>query len=145
MSVQEKVNAIIADALYLEPEEVHANSNLMKDLGAESIDFLDIVFRLEKEFSIKIPKGTIEARARGSLSDDEFAVNGRLTDAALSQLRTVMPEADVDNLQPGLMVRDIASLFTVATFVRLVEDMMYGSDRKVAATPARGEQPAVSQ
>ena len=71
-----QVTKIIADALYVEIREVTPNTSLVKDLGAESIDFLDIIFRLEKHFSIKIPKGEIERRAQGTLSADEFAING---------------------------------------------------------------------
>jgi len=123
----EKVRDIIADALYLEKDEVTKEASLMKDLGAESIDFLDIVFRLEKEFGIKIPKGEIERRAKGSLSDVEFAVDGKLTDKAIAQLRKRMPEVSPDKLVPGLLVRDIPALFTVATFAAMVDHQLFGT------------------
>jgi acyl carrier protein len=122
----ERVQAIIADALYLDASEVTPESTLMKDLGAESIDFLDIVFRLEKEFSIKLPKGDIERRARGSLSEDEFAIDGRLTPRALEQLQRVMPEVDPAALKAGFLLRDIPSLFTVKTFSRMVDEQRFG-------------------
>ena len=96
----------------------------MRDLNAESIDFLDIVFRVEKEFGIKIPKGEIERRARGSLSDEQFAVNGLLTEAGLVQLRMAMPEVEADEIKSGLYLRDIASLFRVATFERMVREQL---------------------
>lgn len=123
----EKVRDIIADALYLEKDEVTKNASLMKDLGAESIDFLDIIFRLEKEFSIKIPKGEIERRAKGNLSDSEFAVDGKLTDLALAQLKKSMPEVSPDKLKSGLLVRDIPALFTVATFANMVDNQLFGT------------------
>jgi acyl carrier protein len=126
MNTLEKVQAVIADALYVDVAEVTADASLMQDLGAESIDFLDIIFRLEKEFGIKMPKGEIEKRARGTLSDDEFAINGRLTEAALRQVKHSMPEVNSENIRAGLMLRDIPSLFTVQTFVRMVEQQLFG-------------------
>jgi acyl carrier protein len=120
----EKIKEIIADALYVDVADVQAETNLMRDLNAESIDFLDIVFRVEKEFGIKIPKGEIERRARGSLSDEQFAVNGLLTEAGLVQLRMAMPEVEADEIKSGLYLRDIASLFRVATFERMVREQL---------------------
>ena len=127
MKVQDRVRAVIADALYLEPAEVRSDASLVKDLGAESIDFLDIIFRLEKEFSIKLPKGEIERRARGGLSDEEYAVDGRLTAAAIESLRRAMPEVSREWIKPGLMMRDIPALFSVATFERMVQEQLFGS------------------
>jgi acyl carrier protein len=119
-STFEKLQEIIADALYVEKSEAARDASLMKDLGAESIDFLDIIFRVEKEFGIKIPKGEIERKARGNLSDDEFAINGKITGRGLDQLRASLPEANAADLTEGLQVRDIPGLFTVATFENLV-------------------------
>jgi acyl carrier protein len=136
MSTLSKVQEVIADALYVETEEVLPEALLMDDLGAESIDFLDIMFRLEKDFSIKIPKGDIEKKARGTLSDDEYATNGRLSEAALEQLRAVMPEIAPTNIKTGLMVRDIASLFNVNTFVRMVDEQLQGAVAPIANVEA---------
>ena len=122
--MDQKVFQIIADALYVDLEEVTAQANLMNDLGAESIDFLDIIFRLEKEFEVKIPRGEIEQRAKGNLTDDEFAVDGMLTDIGLQRLQEVMPEIPADQFKSGLFVRDIASLFTAQTFVRMVQEQL---------------------
>lgn len=125
MSVSfEKVQEIIADALYVDKEEAGRDASLMKDLGAESIDFLDIIFRLEKEFGVKIPKGEIERKAKGDLSDDEFSINGKITGPGLDQLRSALPEANVDDIKEGLQMRDIPGLFTVATFERMVLDQL---------------------
>lgn len=120
----ERIQAIIADALYLEPSEVTRDSNLVRDLGAESIDFLDIIFRLEKEFSVKLPRGDMEKKARGGLTDDEFAINGVLQDKGLERMRKMMPEVNADAFKPGLNLRDLPSLFTVATFERLVREQL---------------------
>ena len=139
----EKIQNVIADALYVDKEEVVRDANLMKDLGAESIDFLDIIFRLEKEFDIKLPKGEVEKKAREGMSDDEFAVSGRLSDKALARLRDMMPEIAADQFKPGLMVRDIAALFTVATFERMVNEQLFGTTAGVSA-PARNSESTTS-
>ena len=124
----DRIKAIIADALYCDPQDVNGETNLMRDLGAESIDFLDIIFRLEKEFSIKIPKGEIERRAKGNLSDSQFAINGLLTAEGLQQLRLAMPEVDREEIRSGLYVRDIPTMFRVATFERLVREQRAAKD-----------------
>jgi len=131
-----KVRAIIADALYANPEDVTRDASLMRDLGAESIDFLDIIFRLEKEFSIKLPKGDIEKRARGGLSEEEFAINGLLQEKGLARLREVMPEVNQTAIRAGLYLRDIPSLFTAATFERMVAEQLGGSTRTNETAPA---------
>ena len=120
-----KVQEIIADALYVEIDECERGASLMSDLGAESIDFLDIMFRLEKEFSIKIPKGEIETKARGGLSDDEFAVGGVIQSAGLKSLTAAMPEVDASLIKDGLNIRDIPSLFTLNTlFAFILADLL---------------------
>ncbi len=118
--VSEKVQKIIAEALYVDETEVKADASLMGDLGAESIDFLDILFRLEKEFAVKIPKGEIEKNARGNLSDDEFSINGVIQPRGLEQLKVSLPEADLHEIREGLRLRDIPSLLKVATFEKMV-------------------------
>ena len=126
-----KVREIIAEALYLDLAEVTPDASLMKDLGAESIDFLDIIFRLEKQFGIKIPKGEIERKARGGLSDEEFAQGGVIQAKGLAALRHAMPEIDAGEIVDGLTLRDLPGLFNVATFARMVAE-------------AQGEAPAVA-
>jgi acyl carrier protein len=110
----------IAAALYMDVENVHANSRLITDLGAESIDLLDVMFRLEKEFGVKLRQGEIESQIRGDMSDAEFATDGVLSEKALGRLREVLPEADQAAMVPGLTLRDIAPLFTVETFAKMV-------------------------
>src|SRR5471030_2003140 len=89
-----KVSATLVEALNVDEDEIKRTSTLQGDLGAESIDFLDIVFRLEREFGIKIPRGELfpESIFQG---DPEFVENGRVTDKGLSELRTRMPFADL--------------------------------------------------
>lgn len=120
----DKIQEIISEALYCEKDQVTREANLMADLGAESIDFLDIVFRLEKAFSIKLPKGEIELKARGDLAEGEFEIHGVLQEKGLERLRSMMPEVDPTKIKQGLRVKDIATLFTVASFERMVLDRL---------------------
>jgi acyl carrier protein len=126
-SVEEVVCRIVAEALDQPPGEVTPASILMADLGAESLDFLDIVFKLEQTFHIQITRGEMERAARGDMSDDEFAPGGVLSEAGLARLRELMPEAK-DRITPGLRPRAILGLFSVQTFANIVR-------AKLAAQP----------
>ncbi len=114
------VRGAIAEVLGREESEVQPNSSLMNDLNAESLDFLDLLFRLESAFGIKIPRGGIQRATQGSLTEAEFQQNGVLTEAALERLRILMPEVDPARLKTGLTAREIPALFTPETFSRLV-------------------------
>lgn len=140
MQVFEQIQGIISEALYCEADQVTRDANLMTDLGAESIDFLDIVFRLEKAFNIKLPKGEIEAKARGTLQPQEFEVNGVLQEKALVRLSEIMPEIAKDRLKTGLKVKDIPTLFTVATFERMVLERLGQTDGQTASSQATSGQ-----
>ncbi len=111
---------IIADALARSRAEVHLHSRLVADLGAESIDFLDIVFRLEQAFAVRIPRGQILEAARGGLSEEEFHRDGVLTEAGLARVRALLDEVPASAFTPGLRVDDLPLLFTVETFCKLV-------------------------
>src|SRR5207237_9050309 len=89
-----KVSATLVEALNVDEEEIKPTSTLQGDLGAESIDFLDIVFRLEREFAIKIPRGELfpESIFQG---DPEYVRNGRVTQKGLQELRSKMPFAEL--------------------------------------------------
>src|SRR5216684_4445516 len=89
-----KVARVLVEALSVDEDEITPTASLQKDLGAESIDFLDIVFRLEREFGIKIPRGELfpESVFHG---DPEFVTNGRVTDKGLAELHAKMPYADL--------------------------------------------------
>src|SRR6202790_3436029 len=93
-----KVSATLVDALNVDHDEITPKSTLQGDLGAESIDFLDIVFRLEREFGIKIPRNELfpESIFQG---DPEFVHNGKVTDRGLSELRSRMPFADLGKFE----------------------------------------------
>jgi acyl carrier protein len=123
--VIEVVRLAVAEALAIEPADVSASSNLMHDLGAESLDFLDIVFKLEHAFGIEITRGEMEKAARGDMSDEAFAPGGVISDAGLERLRALMPEA-ADRIRPGLRPAQILSLFTVQTFASVVQGKLDG-------------------
>lgn len=119
-SVYPKVREIIADVLVIDEEDVSLNSRLISDLGAESIDFLDLVFQLEKEFSIKIPRGQLEKNARGDLAEDEFEKGGVLTVKGMQALKNYLSEVPGEYFKANMKVSEIPMLFTVETFCKLV-------------------------
>lgn len=119
-SVYPQVANIIADVLVVDEAEVALNKRLIEDLGAESIDFLDLIFQLEKTFNVKIPRGQIEKDARGQLSDAEFEQNGVITEKGLTALKNYLSEIPAANFKPGLKVNEIPTLFTVETMCKLV-------------------------
>src|SRR5678815_1661068 len=87
-----RVAGIMADALGCDAGEVKPDASLIDDLGAESIDFLDIVFRLERAFKVKIPRGKIVEQARGTLSESEFEKGGLVSDAGFAALKDYLSE-----------------------------------------------------
>jgi acyl carrier protein len=119
------VRKCIADALSLDLDKVALESNLMDELGADSLSFLDIVFRLEREFDIQITRGEMERAAKGTMSDEEFAPSGVISEAGLARLASLMPEAG-ERIKPGLRPGQILTLFTVRTFLNLVEGKLRG-------------------
>jgi acyl carrier protein len=115
-----KVREIIADVLVIDDSDIELSSRLISDLGAESIDFLDLVFQLEKEFSIKIPRGQIEKNARGLLLQEEFEQGGTITDKGLETLKAYFSEVPAESFKSAMKVSEIPLLFTVETFCKLV-------------------------
>jgi acyl carrier protein len=121
--IYEKVKEAIVEALGVESEEVEPNSALFDDLGAESLDLLDIVFRLEKTFDIKIPRGGIQQDmlvAEG-IKEEDVVVDGALTALGAEKLRERMSEVDKEKINEGFRTDDIPTLFTVQTFVNVVK------------------------
>src|SRR5438876_12068932 len=119
-AIYPKVAETIAEALGCDTEEVKPNSSLIDDLGAESIDFLDIVFRLERGFKVKIPRGKIIEEARGDLSESEFDQGGTVSEAGLVRLKTFLSEVPPERFKTPLKVADIPRLFTTETFCKMV-------------------------
>src|SRR5947207_11602213 len=118
--IYSKVSATLVEALNVDEEDIKPTATLQGDLGAESIDFLDIVFRLEREFGIKIPRGELfpESIFQG---DPEFVQNGRVTEKGLSELRARMPFADLNQFEQNPEVSAISDLFTVEMIARYIQ------------------------
>ena len=128
-----KVRDAFAAALGLEDDEVEMDGKLIEDLGAESLDFLDIVYRLERAFDIKIPRGGIEGTAQEEAG--QYEVDGILTDAGLAALRQLMPEVPAAEFVDGMRVTEVPEVFRVATFYNLVCHLM---DQKANGDGATG-------
>ncbi|MFT5450022.1 MAG: acyl carrier protein [Gammaproteobacteria bacterium] len=120
MAVFPTVAAAIADALGLDAEDVKLDASLVEDLDAESIDFLDLVFRLERAFKLKIPRGKVVEEARGDLSEAEFEQKGVVSEAGLERLRSFLTEVSAERMQAPLRSEDIPRLFTAETFCKMV-------------------------
>lgn len=120
MAIFPKVAETMADALGCDVEKVKPDSSLINDLGAESIDFLDIVFRLERGFKVKIPRGKIVEEARGPLSEAEFESGGVVTDAGVARLKFFLSEVPADRFKTPLKVLELPKLFTTETFCKMV-------------------------
>jgi acyl carrier protein len=119
-AVLPKVADTIADALGCDLNQVKPDASLIGDLGAESIDFLDIVFRLERTFKVKIPRGKLVEDARGDLPEAEFEKSGLVTDAGVQRLKIFLSEVPATKFPAPLKVADIPRLFTVETFCKMV-------------------------
>lgn len=120
LAVYPTVAETMADALGCDVEQLGLDVPLIEGLDAESIDFLDIVFRLERVFKVKIPRGKIVEDARGDISEAEFEQEGYLTEAGLTRLREFLTEVPVQRFVSPMKVEDIPRLFTVETFCRVV-------------------------
>lgn len=116
----EEVKEVLIDALGLDDDEVTEDATLMGDLGAESIDFLDIVFRLEKSFEIKIPREELFP-AETLMSNPEFVSGGKLTEKGLTELREKMPHTDISDFENDPDVNKMADLFTVSSVVNFID------------------------
>ena len=123
MDIESRGQSAIAEALALRPSEVALDHYLTDDLGAESLDYLDVVFRLESAFGIQITRGEMERAARGDLTDEQFAPDGIVSELGLARLRELMPES-AERIHPGLKPTRILELFQVRTFVRIVREKL---------------------
>jgi acyl carrier protein len=117
-----KVQAVLVDALGVDEEEVTPTAVIKDDLGAESIDFLDISFRLEKAFGIKIQKG--EMMPEGMANDAELVQDGKITEAGVALLKKQMPHSDLSQFAPGTEIEKMSRLFTVDAIVNFVENKL---------------------
>jgi acyl carrier protein len=109
--VFEKVQEALVDALGVDDEDVTPSATMVGDLGAESIDFLDIVFKLEKGFGIQIPRD--ELFPDDILTNAEFVKDGKVTADGLVKLKARMPFADLSKFEKNPLVQDFGNLLTV--------------------------------
>lgn len=116
--VFQKVQAALVEALGVDDDEVTPDATIIGDLGAESIDFLDIVFRLEKAFAIKIT--TSELSAEDILTNPEYVHDGKVTAAGLVELKKRMPFADLSKFEQNPQVQNFGNLLTVNDLCRFV-------------------------
>jgi acyl carrier protein len=114
-----KVQEALVDALGVDEDEVTPQATLQGDLGAESIDFLDIVFRLEKAFDIKIERG--ELFPEDILNNAEFVEDGKVNAAGLAKLKERMPFADLSKFEAEPNVLNLSKQLTVQDMCNFVE------------------------
>lgn len=117
------VQTAVVDALGVDEDEVTPEATLLGDLGAESIDLLDILFRLERKVGVKIQASDLAAYVQGGIPDEEFGDdNGIITPKGLAQLKKVMPQIDEDELAGKLEAEKVMSLFTVQNLADMVAE-----------------------
>jgi len=124
--ILQQVQEILIDALGVDDDEVTLEATLMGDLGAESIDFLDIVFRLEKAFSIKIPREELFP-AESLMNNPDFVSNGKLTEAGLNEIREKLPHTDLSEFENDPDLNKLGDLFTVNAIVNFVDNRLNAS------------------
>jgi acyl carrier protein len=117
--VFKKVQTALVDALGVDEEEVTPQATMVGDLGAESIDFLDIVFKLEKSFGIEIPRK--ELSPEDILTNAEYVQDGKVTAAGIAELKRRMPFVDFAKFESNPQVREFSNLLTVGDLCRYVE------------------------
>ncbi len=115
-----QVKDVLVDALGLDDDDVTEDATLMGDLGAESIDFLDIVFRLEKAFNIKVPREELFP-AEAVMNNPEYVSGGKVTAKGLAELKSKMPHTNFSEFEKNPDVNKIADLFTVSAIVNFIE------------------------
>lgn len=118
-----KVQRAFMEALELDEDEVGWDSKILDDLGAESLDLLDVVFRLERAFDIQIPRGGLEAQAK-EVDGAPGEVDGKLTEAGAARLRELMPEVPPDEIHAGLKSAELPKVFRVGTFYNIVTSLL---------------------
>ncbi len=121
-AILSKIQETLGGALGVESEDVHPESSLTKDLGAESIDFIDIVFRLEKNFNIKIPSGDLFPG--NILNDERFVREGRVTAEGLTELKEKVPYLDLEVFAKDPQVSRLGDFFTVRMIIRYLQDRL---------------------
>ncbi len=118
----QKMQETLSAALGVDKNDVTPEASLVRDLGAESIDFIDIIFRLEKAFDIKIPSGDLFPSH--VLNDERFVSQGKVTPAGLQELKAKVPYLDVDSFSRDPQVAKLADFFTVRMVMNYIQDRL---------------------
>lgn len=118
----EKVREVLVDALAVDEDEVTPKASLVKDLGAESIDFLDIVFKLEQTFAFKIAQG--ELFPENVTQDPKYVKDGKVTTEGLARLKERLPHVDFSAFAANPEIAKVATVFTVDTLVNFVANKL---------------------
>jgi acyl carrier protein len=130
--ILEQLKPLLVEVLGVGPEKIHLHSVLVTDLGAESIDLLDLSFRIEEAFKVRIEANEIEREAKKRLPGGVYETDGFLTEEALVEIRRAAPELDPGKLVKGLRKADIPSLLTVGFFVHLIQRKLATATEGVA-------------
>jgi acyl carrier protein len=118
----QKMQETLSAALGVDKNDITPEASLVRDLGAESIDFIDIIFRLEKTFDIKIPSGDLFPGH--VLNDERFVSQGKVTPAGLTELKAKVPYLDVDSFSRDPQVAKLADFFTVRMVMNYIQDRL---------------------
>jgi len=118
------VKQCIMECVRVDEDEITLSAKIIDDLGADSLDLLDIVFSIERHFKVKIQQGGIEQRARAGMAPEECEVNGKLQAKGVERLRLLLSEVPADDIHEGMHLAQLPYLFTVETFVKIVEQSL---------------------
>jgi acyl carrier protein len=136
--VEQRVIEAVAKALDLRPSQVSLSDSLRDDLDAESLDYLDIVFQLEREFKVQFPRNDLLQRAGEHFGEEALVKDGVVTDLGLEVLRRGMTEIEPDLLRPGLRASELTGLFTVRTFARVLDRLLAAKEQMPRECPDCG-------
>ncbi len=128
-AILEQLRPLITEVTAAPADKIRPDSSIVRDLGADSIDLLDLTFLIEEKFGVAIEPGEFEKQVRARTPDGIYEEDGVLTDAALAELRRLLPELGEDGLPSGLRKVDLPARLTVSVFVHLIQ-------RKLQAAPA---------
>jgi acyl carrier protein len=128
----EELKPLLVEVLGVAPETIRLESVLVSDLGAESIDLLDLSFRIEEKFQLRVEANEIEREAKKRIPGGAYEKDGYLTEAALDEIRRSLPELDTGKLVKGLRKMDMPALLTVSFFVHLIARKLAGKAEGVA-------------
>ena len=138
--IERKVINVVADVLDRDRDEVRPNSSLEFDLGAESLDYLDMAFSLEREFNINFPRADALQRAVAHFGEDKLWKDGHLTPFGVQLLGESMPELDKERLTPELPLAELRRMFTVATMIRVTKRLLQAKEEASRECPECGGQ-----